>query len=55
MNDAREIAMWAIENCLMQDIHDWSTIKSRIRDEISRLIYERTRRSPMILPIIMEV
>lgn len=55
LDDAREIAMWAIENCLMQDIHDWSTIKSRIRDEISRLIYERTKRSPMILPIIMEV
>ena len=53
--NAREIAMWAIENCLDNDIRDWVTIKSRMRDEISRLIYERTKRSPMILPIIMEV
>lgn len=55
IEDAKSIAMWAIENCLVNDVHDWSTIKSRIRDEISRLVYERTRRSPMILPIIMEV
>lgn len=55
MEDAREIALWAVENCLDQGVHDWSSIKSRIRDEISRLIYERTKRSPMILPIIMEV
>ena len=55
IEDAREIAMWAIENCLDNDIRDWATIKSRMRDEISRLIYERTKRSPMILPIIMEV
>jgi ribonuclease J len=55
IQDAQEIAAWAIENCLDQNIREWSTIKSRIRDEISRLIYERTKRSPMILPIIMEV
>ncbi len=55
IEDAQSMAMWAIENCLVNGIHDWSTIKSRIRDEISRLVYERTKRSPMILPIIMEV
>ena len=55
IEDAKSMAMWAIENCLVNDIRDWSTIKSHIRDEISRLVYERTKRSPMILPIIMEV
>ncbi|HPY99935.1 MAG TPA: ribonuclease J [Clostridiales bacterium] len=55
IQDAEEIAAWAIESCLDQNIREWSAIKSRIRDEISRLIYERTKRSPMILPIIMEV
>lgn len=55
IEDAQSIASWAIENCLKNDIRDWSTIKTRIRDEVSRLIYERTKRSPMILPIIMEV
>ena len=55
MEDLREISMWAIENCVDNDIRDWATIKARVRDEISRLVYEKTRRSPMILPIIMEV
>ncbi|MEG1820142.1 MAG: hypothetical protein RR261_04865 [Oscillospiraceae bacterium] len=36
-------------------IRDWSTIKTKLRDEVSHLLYERTKRSPMILPIIMEV
>ncbi len=55
MEDLREVAVWAVENCIDNDIHDWTTIKARIRDEISRLVYEKTKRSPMILPIIMEV
>ncbi|MBO7682444.1 MAG: ribonuclease J [Clostridia bacterium] len=52
---SQETAMWAIENCLNNDIRDWSTIKQRIRDEVSHVVYEETKRSPMILPIIMEV
>lgn len=55
MEDLKEVAMWAVDNCIENEIHDWATIKARIRDEISRLVYEKTRRSPMILPIIMEV
>lgn len=55
MEDLREVSMWAIENCVDNDIRDWASIKARVRDEISRLVYEKTRRSPMILPIIMEV
>ena len=53
--DSEDVAMWAIENCLDNDIRDWSTIKQRIRDEVSRVVYDKTKRSPMILPIIMEV
>ena len=34
---------------------DWATIKQKVRDELSRYLYEQTKRSPMILPIIMEV
>ncbi|MBR5015194.1 MAG: hypothetical protein IKX52_00030, partial [Clostridia bacterium] len=36
-------------------IRDWASIKASIRDEVSQIVYERTRRTPMILPIIMEV
>ncbi len=34
---------------------DWATIKQKVRDELSRYLYEQTKRSPMILPIIMEI
>ncbi|MBR0349953.1 MAG: ribonuclease J [Clostridia bacterium] len=55
IDDAREVARYAIENCLANNTHDWNAIKSAVRDEISRFVYERTKRSPMILTIIMEV
>ena len=35
--------------------HDWNAVKSGLRDELSRLMYERTKRRPMILPILMEI
>lgn len=44
-----------INDCLYDGITDHNSIKNRIRDEVSRLIYERTKRNPMILPVIMEV
>ena len=34
---------------------DWNTVKSKLRDEISHLMYEKTKRSPMVLPILMEI
>lgn len=42
-------------DCAYEDIHDWATIKNRVKDGVSKLIYDRTHRSPMILPIIMDV
>ncbi|MDE7390064.1 MAG: ribonuclease J [Lachnospiraceae bacterium] len=42
-------------DCAYENIHEWGTIKNRIKDDVSKLIYERTRRNPMILPIIMDV
>lgn len=55
IDDAREVARYAIENCLSNNIRDWNSIKSAVRDEVSHLMYDRTKRSPMILSIIMEV
>ncbi len=55
IDDAREVARCAIENCLESKIGDHNSIKSAVRDEISRFVYERTKRSPMILTVIMEV
>ncbi len=55
MGEAREVAIRAIESCLYNGVKDWATLKTRVRDEVSRLMFERTKRTPMILPIFMEV
>ena len=55
MNQARNTAFETLERCHSRNIYDWGTIKSRIRDDVSKLMYERTKRSPMILPILMEI
>ena len=55
INAAREVAFEAIEAQTDGGYFDWNSIKASLRDEISHLMYERTKRSPMILPVIMEV
>lgn len=55
INAAREVAIDAVESQIYSGYVDWNSIKSSLRDGISHLMYERTKRSPMILPIIMEV
>lgn len=55
MEEARMTATNTINRCFDRNIREWGTIKSRIRDDVSKLMYERTKRSPMILPILMEI
>ena len=55
IDEAKETAYNAIMRCFDRNIYDWGAIKSRVRDEVSRLMYEKTKRSPMILPILMEI
>ena len=55
INAALEVAVRAIEAQTDGGYFDWNSIKASLRDEISHLMYERTKRSPMILPVIMEV
>lgn len=55
IEDAREIAQYAIEDCVNKGTKDWNTMKARVRDEVSHLMFEKTGRNPMILSIIMEV
>ena len=54
MEEIRRLVDSILENS-RGDYRDWGMLKTRIRDGLSRLLFERTRRSPMILPIIMEV
>lgn len=55
MNAARDVACHVIDEHYDKRYRDWNAVKTKMRDEISRLMYERTKRSPMILPIFMEI
>ncbi len=55
LEEVRTLALNILEDCAEKNIHEWGIIKNRIKDEISKLISQRTRRSPMILPILQEV
>ena len=55
MEEACDLVTDVIEECANRGVRDWAVIKNRVRDEISHLMYQRTKRSPMILPVIMEV
>ena len=52
---ARKVAEKSLENSYYSNISDIGAIKSKLRDAVSHFVYEQTKRSPMILPIIMEV
>ena len=55
LDEVRRLALGILEDCAEENIHEWGVIKNRLREEISKLISQRTRRSPMILPILQEV
>ena len=55
MDEARAIIEERIENCLDRGISDWGKIKSVIKDSLGDFVWRKTKRRPMILPIIMDV
>ncbi len=55
IDKARKVAEKSLENCYYSNITDINAIKGKLRDSVSHFVYEQTKRSPMILPIIMEV
>ena len=55
IDDARALVSRILNECADNGVREWGTLKTRIKDGLSRLLYDRTRRSPMILPVIMEV
>ncbi len=55
ISDARQVVKNILDKCAEENIRDWSTIKLNVRDGLSNFIFKKTRRSPMILPIITEV
>lgn len=55
MKNARDLACHIIYDRYDSKARDWNAVKSKLREELSRLTYEKTKRRPMILPILMEI
>ena len=55
MEELRSVATGSLEHCQDQKIQDWAAIKTTIKNDLSRYMYKKTKRNPMILPVIMEI
>lgn len=55
MDEATARVRQALERCEDEKVKEWAAIKSNVRDALGRYLFEKTRRRPMILPIIMEI
>ncbi len=55
MEEMRRVVFESIESCERQRITDWAGIKGKVKNNLNGYLYKATRRSPMILPVIMEV
>ena len=54
MNQCKRVVNESLEECQHSHVYDWGRIKSQIKDDLSDFLWKQTKRSPMILPIIME-
>ena len=54
MEELRRVAMEALERCEKTHTTDWAAIKAQVKEALSKFLYDKTKRNPMILPIIME-
>ena len=55
MDEARARIVNVLNKCEDENVKEWSTIKGNVRDALGKFLFEKTRRRPMILPIIMEI
>lgn len=55
MDEARSVARKTLEEQCAKNVREWGGMKPALRDSLSSFIYQKTKRSPMILPIIMEI
>ena len=55
MEGARHLVEQTFNRCTAERVRDWNSVKTRVREALSSYIYRKTKRNPMILPILMEV
>ncbi len=55
LNEAKNLLAESLQDSLDRNIKDWNTIKGKMKDNLSEFIFAKTKRTPMILPIIMEL
>lgn len=55
LRESAELVNTTVENYLQQDNFDWGELKSSVRDDLSKFLFEQTKRRPAILPVVMEV
>lgn len=55
MDEIKSLAKEELDKCDKENIREWSNIKSNLRDSLTRYVYSKTKRQPMILPILMDV
>lgn len=55
MSELNRVVRDVLESCYINRIKDWNSIKMRVRDGVSKFLYLKTHRSPMVLPVILEV
>ena len=55
IDDACDLAEDILEECCRKNVNDWNAMKTSVREGLRRFIYDKTERSPVILPIFLEV
>ena len=55
MEESREVALGALNKCFFEGLTDWNSLKTALKNDLGDFVYSKTKRKPMILPVIMEV
>ncbi|MGT2934683.1 ribonuclease J [Streptococcus castoreus] len=55
LRESAELVNATVDNYLQKDNFDWSELKGNVRDDLSKFLFEQTKRRPAILPVVMEV
>ncbi len=55
LEGADQRVMAVLERCENENVTDWNTIKTQIRDALGKYFYDKTKRRPMILPLLQDL